>query len=85
MPCTLLVLLTFGLWSCRLLHKRRGQQFQKILKNRGVVARTAIQDVVYNIPSPSEIPYLFEATGAEYNQSLVNSKVKSRSIWHHQR
>jgi len=35
-----------------------------------------IQEVVYNIPSPSEIPYLLEATGAEFNESLVNPKSK---------
>jgi hypothetical protein len=31
---------------------------------------------VYNIPSPSEIPYLLETTGAEFNQSLINEKSK---------
>jgi len=35
-----------------------------------------IEEVVYNIPSPSEIPYLLQATGAEFNESLVNSKAK---------
>lgn len=35
-----------------------------------------IQDVIYNIPSPTEIPYLLQATGAEYNQSLVNPRSK---------
>src|SRR5688572_4134231 len=35
-----------------------------------------IEEVVYNIPSPSEIPYLLEATGAEFNESLVNPKTK---------
>lgn len=33
---------------------------------------TQIREVIYDIPSPSEIPYLLEATGAEYNASLVN-------------
>lgn len=33
-----------------------------------------IEEVVYNIPSPSEIPYLLQATGAEFNESLLNSK-----------
>lgn len=36
-----------------------------------------IQDVVYNIPSPSEIPYLLEATGAEFNQTLINDRKKA--------
>jgi hypothetical protein len=35
-----------------------------------------IEEVVYNIPSPSEIPYLLQTTGAEFNQSLLNSKDK---------
>src|SRR5215204_2216182 len=35
-----------------------------------------IQDVIYNIPSPTEIPYLLQATGAEYNESLVNPRSK---------
>jgi hypothetical protein len=38
-----------------------------------------IEEVVYNIPSPSEIPYLLQATGAEYNQSLINSRTKADS------
>lgn len=36
-----------------------------------------IEEVVYNIPSPSEIPYLLQTTGAEFNQSLLNSKEKA--------
>jgi len=35
-----------------------------------------IEDVVYNIPSPSEIPYLLQTTGAEFNQGLVNDRKK---------
>jgi hypothetical protein len=35
-----------------------------------------IEEVVYNIPSPSEIPYLLQATGAEFNESLINSRTK---------
>lgn len=31
-----------------------------------------IEEVIYNIPSPTEIPYVLQATGAEYNQSLIN-------------
>jgi len=38
-----------------------------------------IQDVVYNIPPPSEIPYLLEATGAEFNQTLINDRRKADS------
>jgi hypothetical protein len=35
-----------------------------------------IEEVVYNIPSPSEIPYLLQSTGAEFNESLLNSRDK---------
>ncbi|MCB0494505.1 MAG: hypothetical protein KDC79_00090 [Cyclobacteriaceae bacterium] len=33
-----------------------------------------IEDVAYNIPPPTEMPYLIEATGADYNSDFVNSK-----------
>jgi hypothetical protein len=36
-----------------------------------------IEDVIYNIPSPTEIPYLLQATGAEYDASLVNPRSKT--------
>ncbi len=38
--------------------------------------RSTIEDVVYNIPSPTEIPYLIQQTGAEFNQGLLNSRNK---------
>jgi len=36
-----------------------------------------IEEVIYNIPSPTEIPYLLQQTGAEYNESLVNPRSKT--------
>ena len=35
--------------------------------------KQSIEEVVYNIPSPAELPYLLEATGADFNGSFVNS------------
>lgn len=35
-----------------------------------------IDEVAYNIPPPSEIPYLLQATGAEFNANLLNSREK---------
>jgi hypothetical protein len=35
-----------------------------------------IEEFSYNIPPPSEIPYMLQATGAEFNQSLVNGRAK---------
>ncbi len=73
---TLLVLLTFGLWSCGSSSKEENNNSDEFKKAEESL-QEQIQDVVYNIPSPSEIPYLLEATGAEYNQSLINSKQKA--------
>jgi hypothetical protein len=36
-----------------------------------------IQDVVYDLPSPSEIPYLLEATGAEFDETVLNDRSKA--------
>ena len=33
-----------------------------------------IEEVTYKIPAPTEVPFLIEATGAEYNSSFMNSK-----------
>ncbi|HCM77082.1 MAG TPA: hypothetical protein DIS90_11915, partial [Cytophagales bacterium] len=62
---TLLVLLTFGLWSCGSSSKEENNNSDEFKKAEESL-QEQIQDVVYNIPSPSEIPYLLEATGAEY-------------------
>jgi arsenate reductase-like glutaredoxin family protein len=35
-----------------------------------------VTDVITNLPSPSEIPYLLQMTGAEFNQSLLNDRKK---------
>lgn len=39
--------------------------------------KESIQEVVYDIPSPSEIPFLLEATGAEFNETLINDNNKA--------
>ncbi len=33
-----------------------------------------IEEVTYKIPSPTEVPFLIEATGADYNSELMNPK-----------
>ncbi len=35
--------------------------------------KQSIDKVIYNIPSPAELPYLLEATGADFNGTFVNS------------
>ena len=36
-----------------------------------------IEDLVHSMPPPSEIPYLLQATGAEFNESLINPREKA--------
>lgn len=72
----LLTLLSFGLWSCGSSSKEDSNNSDEF-KQAEESLQEQIQDVVYNIPSPSEIPYLLEATGAEYNQGLINNKQKA--------
>lgn len=38
-----------------------------------------IKKMVGHIPPPAEIPYMLEATGAEFNQSLVNDRKRAES------
>lgn len=34
----------------------------------------SLEEATYKIPSPTEVPYLIEATGADYNADLMNAK-----------
>lgn len=69
------VLLAAGLASCASSSEDKSKNAEdfdeanKSLKNQ-------IEDVVYNIPSPSEIPYLLQATGAEFNETLLHDRKK---------
>ncbi|QOI98373.1 MAG: hypothetical protein HRU69_13110 [Flammeovirgaceae bacterium] len=47
---------------------KNSAEFDEANKN----LKQSIEEVVYGIPSPSEIPYMIQQTGAEFNQSLVN-------------
>jgi hypothetical protein len=64
-----------GLWSCgggSSEKENNSDEFSEAEES----LKTQIEDVIYNIPSPSEIPYLLQATGAEYNQGLLNDRNK---------
>lgn len=65
------------LWSCG--GSSNKEENSKDFEAAEESLKDQIQDVVYNIPSPSEIPYLLEATGAEFNQSLINDRKKADS------
>lgn len=70
LPAVLLV----GLSSCGTSSKDEAARDEDF--NDTTNLRQQIEDVVYNIPSPSEIPYLLQATGAEFDMSLVNPRTK---------
>ncbi len=63
------------LWSCG--GSSNKDENAKDFESAEESLKDQIQDVVYNIPSPSEIPYLLEATGAEFNQGLINDRKKA--------
>jgi hypothetical protein len=71
------LLVALALWSCGPSSKddSKSDEFKQAEES----LKDQIQDVVYNIPSPSEIPYLLQATGAEFNESLINDRKKADS------
>ena len=71
----LALLLTLGLWSCG--SKKEKEDNNDEFKQAEESLNDEIKDVVYNIPSPSEIPYMLQATGAEFNQSLLSDRKKA--------
>jgi hypothetical protein len=71
------ICLVFGLSSCGKSGENTANADE--FKEAEESLRSTIEDVVYNIPSPTEIPYLIEQTGAEFNQSLVNPRSKADS------
>jgi hypothetical protein len=67
------VLLAVALFSCSSSKEEKANADDF---NDSTELKQQIEDVVSNIPSPSEIPYLLQATGAEFNEALINSKSK---------
>src|SRR5882672_11241885 len=70
-----LLILTIGLWSCG--SKKENSENSDEFKQAEESLTDEIKDVAYNIPSPSEIPYLLQQTGAEFNQSLLSDRKKA--------
>jgi hypothetical protein len=74
-PLLFALLALVGLWSCGG-PKEDSSQNAEDFDEAGESLKEQIEDVIYNIPSPSEIPYLLQQTGAEFNQSLLNDRNK---------
>jgi len=69
------VLMAIGLASCGPSSsdkEKNSSEFKEAEKS----LQENIEELVYNIPSPSEIPYLLQATGAEFNESFLNPRTK---------
>jgi hypothetical protein len=71
-----MIILAVGLSSCGNSAKDEKDKNSEEFDQANNDLKQQIEDVVYNIPSPSEIPYLLQATGAEYNEALVNPRSK---------
>lgn len=69
-------LVIFGLTSCGSSSSDKVNSSDEFKQAQEDTLKQQIEDVVYNIPSPTEIPYLLQATGADFNQNLLNSKAK---------
>jgi hypothetical protein len=70
----LTLLVTLILWACP--SSKKDENNSEEFKKAEEALKNQIKDVVYNIPSPTEIPYLLEATGAEFNPGLINDRKK---------
>ena len=63
------LILMSTLWACTSAKKENQDanaynQAEQSLENQ-------IKDVVYNIPPPSEVPYMLQAAGADFNKALI--------------
>jgi hypothetical protein len=71
------ILGVLALWSCGTAPKDDSKAGE--FDSANVDIKDRIQDLRYKIPSPHEIPYLLQATGAEFNQSLLSNRRKADS------
>ena len=67
---------TFGLMSCGSSTSDKVNNSEEFEEAQKESLKQTIVDVADNIPAPTEIPYLLQATGADFNESLVNDKNK---------
>jgi hypothetical protein len=67
---TLLVLLAVA-WSCSSSKSDQEKNAAEFEAASGSV-KEELSQLIRQIPSPSDIPYMIQATGADYNESLIN-------------
>lgn len=71
---SLSVLGAFGLASCGS-SSEKGKNSREFEKTDSLGSH--IEELAYSIPPPSQIPYLLQLTGAEFNESLINPRAKA--------
>jgi len=79
----LTLIIMIGIVSCgQQSSKDEATDNSKDFEQAGDEVKEQIESVVYDIPSPSEIPFLLEATGAEFNEGLINdiSKIETYEL-----
>lgn len=59
--------------------KKTGREGSEDFEKAKSTLSERLENVVYEIPPPSEIPFLLEATGADFDGSIINSKSKFSS------
>jgi hypothetical protein len=69
------IMLIVTLSSCGSSEKKSNDSDE--FKEAEASLKATIEEVVYSIPSPTEIPYLIQQTGAEFNQNLINPRDKT--------
>jgi len=67
-------LIAIGLASCgqSSSDKKNSSEF-----NKADSLQEQLEELAYSVPPPSEIPYLLQGTGAEFNESLINPRNKA--------
>ena len=69
----LAILVVIGIASCgQQANKEKVTDNSKAFNQAEREVKHQIQSVAYDIPPPSEIPFILQATGAEFNESLIN-------------
>jgi hypothetical protein len=74
----LLTLAMFLIVACESGKKRAGEASQEFNQAAEDLLQT-VEKTVYNIPPPSDIPYMIQNTGADFNPNIVNAADKYES------
>jgi hypothetical protein len=72
----LLAVVVLAFASCSKSGDDKDQNSKEFDEAEGAITDDDIEGLTDNIPPPTEIPYMLQATGAEFNQGLINSREK---------